>query len=231
MNYANKELGTLLGVLSGSVEGSMQGVGEAGAATGAALAKLPGAFGAADVASALSASSGAALNPFKETVFESVDFRSFAFKYKFFPKNKKESDDVFNIIKYLDEYENKTLYEDILNFEINLSSRNINKKILQVLKDEVNNIESNIFNFNYLQATLGDNNNKQKKVIEDFDYFLQNKIMLSNLMTEIKLKRGEALIFNDEKMIHGRRSIIGERYYLKCGILVPEIIMININKL
>ena len=139
--------------------------------------------------------------------------------------------DVVNIIKYLDEYENKTLYEDILNFEINLSSRNINKKILQVLKDEVNNIESNIFNFNYLQATLGDNNNKQKKVIEDFDYFLQNKIMLSNLMTEIKLKRGEALIFNDEKMIHGRRSIIGERYYLKCGILVPEIIMININKL
>ena len=98
MNYANKELGTLLGVLSGSVEGSMQGVGEAGAATGAALAKLPGAFGAADVASALSASSGAALNPFKETVFESVDFRSFAFKYKFFPKNKKESDDVYNII-------------------------------------------------------------------------------------------------------------------------------------
>ena len=98
MNYANKELGTLLGVLSGSVEGSMKGVGEAGAATGATLAKLPGAFGAADVGSALSASSGAALNPFKETVFESVDFRSFAFKYKFFPKNKKESDDVYSII-------------------------------------------------------------------------------------------------------------------------------------
>jgi hypothetical protein len=98
MNYANKELGTLLGVLSGSVEGSMKGVGEAGAATGAALAKLPGAFGAADVGAALSASSGTALNPFKETVFESVDFRSFAFKYKFFPKNKKESDDVYSII-------------------------------------------------------------------------------------------------------------------------------------
>jgi hypothetical protein len=39
------------------------------------------------------------LNPFKETVFESVDFRSFAFKYKFFPKNKKESADVFRIIE------------------------------------------------------------------------------------------------------------------------------------
>jgi len=101
MNYANKELGTLLGVLSGSVldgQGAMKGAGEVGAALGASLAKLPGAFGAADVGSALSASSGTALNPFKETVFESVDFRSFAFKYKFFPKNKKESDDVYNII-------------------------------------------------------------------------------------------------------------------------------------
>jgi hypothetical protein len=100
MNYANKELGTLLGVLSGSagVMSSLSGAGEAGAAMGASLAKLPGAFGAADVASAMSASTGTSLNPFKETVFESVDFRSFSFKYKFYPKNKKESDDVYNII-------------------------------------------------------------------------------------------------------------------------------------
>ena len=99
MNYANKELGTLLGVLSGGVVDNITNLaGESGAALGATLAKLPGAFGAADVGSALSASSGTALNPFKETVFESVDFRSFAFKYKFFPKNKKESDDVYNII-------------------------------------------------------------------------------------------------------------------------------------
>ena len=102
MNYANKELGTLLGVLSGSVidgAGFMAGSVEAGAAMGASLAKLPGAFGAADIASALSVSTGTALNPFKETVFESVDFRSFAFKYKFYPKNKRESDDVHKIIE------------------------------------------------------------------------------------------------------------------------------------
>ena len=102
MNYANKELGTLLGVLSGSVfdgQGGLSAGAEAGAAIGASFAKLPGAFGVADVASALSVSSGTSLNPFRETVFESVDFRSFAFKYKFFPKNKKESDDVYEIIK------------------------------------------------------------------------------------------------------------------------------------
>ncbi len=96
-NYANKDLGSLVGALAGGV--SNLGVGEAGAAVGASLAKLPGAFGVADIGSALSVSTGTALNPFKETVFESVDFRSFAFKYKFLPKNKKESADVFRIIE------------------------------------------------------------------------------------------------------------------------------------
>jgi len=100
MNYANKELGTLLGALSGGAFDNIKNIGgESGVALGASLAKLPGAFGAADVGSALGISSGTALNPFRETVFESVDFRSFTFKYKFFPKNKDESADVFRIIE------------------------------------------------------------------------------------------------------------------------------------
>ena len=102
MNYANKELGTLVGFLSGSVidsQGMIDAGSESVSALGASLAKLPGAFGAAELGSALSVSSGTSLNPFRETVFESVDFRSFSFKYKFFPKNKKESDDVYEIIK------------------------------------------------------------------------------------------------------------------------------------
>jgi len=103
MNYANKDLGTLLGALSGSVAGST-GLVEAGAAIGASLAKLPGAFGAADVGAALSVSTGTALNPFKEVVFESVDFRSFAFKYKFFPKSQGEAESVFNIIRTFKEH-------------------------------------------------------------------------------------------------------------------------------
>jgi hypothetical protein len=100
MNYTNKELGTLLGALSGGAFDNIKNIGgESGVALGASLAKLPGAFGAADVGSALGISSGTALNPFRETVFESVDFRSFTFKYKFFPKNEKESADVFKIIE------------------------------------------------------------------------------------------------------------------------------------
>jgi hypothetical protein len=103
MNYANKELGTLLGLLTGAVTGSV-GAGEGIAAMGATVAKLPGAFGGGDLAAAQSKSSGTSLNPFREVVFESVDFRSFTFKYKFLPKSKKESEDVRNIVTLFKEH-------------------------------------------------------------------------------------------------------------------------------
>jgi len=102
MNYANKELGTLAGIVSGGLMESLGAVNpfsEKGGAAIAGFAKLPGAFGAVDVQSALSASSKTSLNPFKEVIFESVDFRSFAFKYKFLPKSKQESQKVKDIIK------------------------------------------------------------------------------------------------------------------------------------
>lgn len=101
MNYANKELGTLAGLVSGGLVeslGALNPLGEKGAALFSAFAKVPSAFGI-DLQSALSASSKTSLNPFKEVIFESVDFRSFAFKYKFLPKNKNESEAVRNIIK------------------------------------------------------------------------------------------------------------------------------------
>ena len=102
MNYANKELGTLAGIVGGAAEesiGALNRSSESAAAALTAFAKLPGAFGTVDVQSALSASSKTTLNPFKEVIFESVDFRSFAFKYKFMPKSKQESDSVKAIIE------------------------------------------------------------------------------------------------------------------------------------
>lgn len=37
-------------------------------------------------------------NPFRETLFESVDYRNFSFRYRFFPKNSTESQKIKNII-------------------------------------------------------------------------------------------------------------------------------------
>lgn len=101
MQYANKDLGTMAGLISGGVfesQDALKAGSETAAAFGATMAKLPGAFGATDLGAALSASSKTTLNAFKEVIFEAVDFRTFAFKYKFLPKNKKESDSIKQII-------------------------------------------------------------------------------------------------------------------------------------
>jgi len=82
MNYANKDLGSLVGALAGGME-TLNNKSEAAGAVAASLAKLPGAFGGPGLGDALSASSGTSLNPFKETVFESVDFRSFVLNINF----------------------------------------------------------------------------------------------------------------------------------------------------
>lgn len=101
-NYANKELGTLAGIVSGSLVESQDWLSsgmEAGAAIGMMFAKLPGKLGATDIQTTMSATTKLTLNPFKEVIFESIDFRSFSFKYKFFPRSEEESRMVFDIIR------------------------------------------------------------------------------------------------------------------------------------
>jgi hypothetical protein len=76
----------------------------------AALALSKGPQGAA-----LSAQSGLAANPKKENLFKSVQFRTFSFDYKFFPRNESEAANVLNIIKEF-KYHMHPEYKDSNNF-------------------------------------------------------------------------------------------------------------------
>lgn len=99
--YSNKELGTLaglIGAMGGGGDASKSLMGEAGSALAMKFAQLPQMFGAS-TADVLGASAKVALNPFKEVLFESIDFRSFSFKYKFMPKSRQEAEAVYNIIE------------------------------------------------------------------------------------------------------------------------------------
>ena len=51
--------------------------------------------------------------------------------------------------------------------------------------------------------------------------------MHSNLMNEVKLNRGDAIIFNDELVLHGRKSFIGTRHYIKTGIHMSGIKLVD----
>lgn len=98
--YSNKDLGTIAGLAGGGASGvsSVSGLGETASALAAQFAKLPGALGV-NLPDVLSASAKVSLNPFREVLFEAIDFRSFNFKYRFFPKSRDEANSVEDIIK------------------------------------------------------------------------------------------------------------------------------------
>jgi hypothetical protein len=79
-----------------------------GIATGKALSSGPNAAGN-------SVATGLAANPKKEQVFKGVNFRTFSFEYKFFPRNSDESKNIFRIIQQF-KYHMHPEYKDNNNF-------------------------------------------------------------------------------------------------------------------
>jgi hypothetical protein len=71
---------------------------ETGAALLTKFAQIPQIAGV-NTADIVGASAKVALNPFKEVLFEAIDFRAFNFKYRFFPKSVEEANAVEEIIK------------------------------------------------------------------------------------------------------------------------------------
>jgi len=98
--------GSMMSKLSaGDFAGAAAAAAESGAGSAIArqmanTADIPKAIGLGDVnvGGAIRASTRTITNPYKEQIFQTMGFRSFAFQYKFAPRNEKELSDVMNII-------------------------------------------------------------------------------------------------------------------------------------
>ena len=103
VNYNTKDLGIITGaIVQGSAAGLNAGkqfLGEGFARAIAELIKLPGVIGSSTLADIRELSTAEKTNPFRQVMFESVDYRTFNFRYNFFPKSLKESNDVRGIIE------------------------------------------------------------------------------------------------------------------------------------
>lgn len=101
--YTNKDLGSLAGLMAGggSATDSSKGPNSAEYAAIAAMnaAKIPGLAGFGAVKDLMSNAAKVTTNPFREVFFEAVDFRTFNFRYKFFPRDEDEVRNVQNIIR------------------------------------------------------------------------------------------------------------------------------------
>lgn len=123
-SYSNKDLGTLAGVLGQTGGGDLTETlknavdmgGEIASAAILGLAKLPSMFGGTDFKSIMSAGAKVALNPFREVLFEAIDFRTFNFKYRLMPKSKNETEQIQRIIKLFKFHMHPELSENRLFF-------------------------------------------------------------------------------------------------------------------
>ena len=110
INYQDKDIGILGGFLTdnSSISQSFNNTGgELATAFAMNLAKIPSiipGFGSAGLVGIAELGSKTKTNPFREVFFEGVDYRQFNFKYKFMPKDRTESQAVFNIIKTFKEH-------------------------------------------------------------------------------------------------------------------------------
>jgi hypothetical protein len=119
VNYQNPDLGVLAGALAGgnsavdTVNKSILNT-EAGAAAALSVASLPGIIGGPRLSDLVGATARVKTNPFTETLFQSVDFRSFDFKYRFLPNDMNETRNVQNIVKKFKEHMHPTLSDNSL---------------------------------------------------------------------------------------------------------------------
>ena len=106
VNYNDRELGSLTGLLvQGSIAASMPGglkgiAPELQARAISELIKLPSLkAGGGTLNDLREIGTREKTNPFREVLFESVDYRSFNFRYRFFPKSQGETQKIQNIIQ------------------------------------------------------------------------------------------------------------------------------------
>jgi alpha-ketoglutarate-dependent taurine dioxygenase len=117
-------------------------------------------------------------------------------------------------VKFLDEINKTDLYNELL--KTNIYHKSIKKKIC------IKNDNTYTFNFNITQISNSQLNNEENiNICKDFSNLLEN-IMKSSLLNEIRLEKGDALLFNDTIVMHGRKHVFGERFYKKCSILIKN---------
>lgn len=100
--FEKMQTGFKEGGISGALEAAAgSGLGSVLARTVASAGNLPRELGLGDlnVSGAIRSATRTVRNPYKEQIFQTMGFRSFAFEYKFAPRNERELRDVMEIVK------------------------------------------------------------------------------------------------------------------------------------
>lgn len=86
-------------------------------------------------------------------------------------------------------------------------------KIISLVEDDV------VLNWNYYRVSKS-NTKEVIELCEAFHLFLEHKIVRAGLCKPIKINKGDAVFFFDQKVLHGRNSFFGQRKLIKGGLSI-----------
>ena len=120
--------------------------------------------------------------------------------------------DIFRILKK----KNKDLLNNILKYPIVHSRSGDTKKLKILYKNK------NIWKLNWNFFCIKKNQNLRiKKMINEFKYFLDNDLEIKAKILPIKMKAGDALVWKDSEILHGRNEFVAnkesDRFIWKCA--------------
>ena len=98
-----------------------------------------------------------------------------------------------------------TIWHDINNVEVTHSKGNDSKTRPILHEDKLT--------WNYYRC-------EECRVRDELHEFLENYVVGGGIYQSVKLMPGEALFFQDEKLLHGRMAFLGNRWLVKGGIHV-----------
>lgn len=120
-----------------------------------------------------------------------------------------DSDDIIYI---LSKYEPE-LFEKLKTTEVSLGKGDNQRKVRKIIDSDNRGIK---LNWNYYRV-MDDNSPEVKEMCEQFNRFLEDKIVGGGLLIPVYLKPGEAAFFQDDRCLHGRNSFYGSRTLIKGG--------------
>jgi alpha-ketoglutarate-dependent taurine dioxygenase len=120
--------------------------------------------------------------------------------------------DSVELLYILEKYE-PALLEKLKTTEVNFGKGGNQFKRRKIIDQDERGIK---LNWNYYRV-MPDNPEDVKALCEEFHNFLENRIVAAGLQQTVYLKPGEAALFQDDRLLHGRNSFYGNRNLIKGG--------------
>jgi alpha-ketoglutarate-dependent taurine dioxygenase len=113
------------------------------------------------------------------------------------------------------------LLEDLKTIPVCFSKEGVSKTKPIITEDEL----GLRLNYNYYPLDK-DNTPEAKDLVERFQFFLEDRIQNSGICTDVLLRKGDAVFFHDERVLHGRNAFFtsnkGDRVLIKGSVILPS---------